>query len=145
MLLEDPAKLERVKTAFNYPASISVGHSMVTFHPSWSIIVFQTILLLKNHPCIFSFQTSIYPAGKKKSYSLPCFFLLSDGLVYGMHAPCPFLLSSVMCLEGPKWRAPQERESEERDDAKNTEICFWETWIPMFYTWNKPREINVSS
>lgn len=47
------------------------------------------------------------------------------------------------------WRAPQEREAKDRDNGKNREITGeispWEFWIQMFYTWNKPQEINEAS
>ena len=63
--------------------------------------------------------------------------------------PLHFLLSPGMRWEGPMWGLPQERESKGRDYAKNREIaretCPWEIWIQMFYTWNKPQEINGSS
>lgn len=77
-LLEEPAELERAKTAFHYvkgtqsrvgAVSISVGHPGVRFHPCWSIIIFHTRLLLENHLSIFSFQISIYPTEKKITFS----------------------------------------------------------------------------
>lgn len=107
VLLEDPANLERVKSAFNYPVRISVGYSVVTFHPSWSIIVFQTSCFFKITLLSSLSRLQFTLQGGKKSHSVACFsFLLSDRLVPQSSAltawPLPLSALIWYALRGPK-------------------------------------------
>lgn len=102
----------------------------------------------------FSVSSQTSPSLQKKhTFSLVFLllhpiYLLTSHQVDWLNYPFDFCCH-LLGEEPTMWKAPQEREAKDRNIAKNREIsrelCPWETWIQMFYTWNKPQEINESS